>query len=68
MKAGRRFFPNIRIRVLQLHASYEKETNHGIDESAQLIWNHKINLELDNFGKYSSNRGFQAKDLDSGDF
>jgi secreted PhoX family phosphatase len=38
-----------------MHASYEKETNHGIDESAQSIWNHKIKSELENFEKYSSN-------------
>ena len=39
----------------EMHASYEKETNHGLDESAQSIWNHKIKLEMENFGKYSSN-------------
>jgi hypothetical protein len=39
----------------KMHASYEKETNHGIDESAQSIWNHKIKSELENFEKYSSN-------------
>src|SRR5580704_2046918 len=26
----------------EMHASYEKETNHGLDESVQTIWNHKI--------------------------
>lgn len=39
----------------EMHASYEKETNHGTDEPAQSIWNHKINLELENFAKYSGN-------------
>ena len=39
----------------EMHASYEKETNHGLDESAQSIWNHKIKSELQNFEKYSSN-------------
>ena len=35
----------------KMHASYEKETNHGIDESAQSIRNHKIKLELEKFRK-----------------
>lgn len=39
----------------EMHASYEKETNHGTDESAQSIWNHKIKSEMEKFGKYSSN-------------
>ena len=38
----------------EMHASYEKETNHGLDESAQSIWNHKIKSELEKFEKYSS--------------
>ena len=39
----------------KMHASYEKETNHGIDESEQSIWNHKIKSEMENLEKYSSN-------------
>jgi hypothetical protein len=39
----------------EMHASYEKETNHGIDGSAQSIWSHKIKVELEIFEKYSSN-------------
>lgn len=36
------------------HASYEKETNHGIEESAQSIWNEKIKLDLKKLEKYAS--------------
>ncbi len=39
----------------KMHASYEKETNHGMDASAQSVWNNKIKSEMDNFAKYSGN-------------
>ncbi len=39
----------------KMHESYEKETNHGLDESAQTMWNHRIKSEMENFNKYSGN-------------
>ncbi|HEV3249395.1 MAG TPA: hypothetical protein VGZ71_00475 [Puia sp.] len=39
----------------KMHESYEKETSHGTENSAQTIWNDKIRLELKKLEKYAIN-------------
>ena len=41
---------------------------HGIDESAQSTWNHKIKLELENFENIPVTEVSRRGDVDSGDF
>lgn len=39
----------------KMYESYEKETDHGNDDSAQSIWNAKIKSEMESFEKYATN-------------
>ena len=39
----------------KMHESYEKETRHGTENSAQIIWNDKIKSELKKLEKYAIN-------------